>query len=193
MPSLSEAQLESLATKDERLVVTINNLADTLESHCETQFEQIRDQHHNIKENMNQFIEVIKNLMDTVRVMGERVDEQNKTIKGLITGKVTITDTRDVQEKLKEVIQEELKDLKDTVVAHGENNATLTQTVNTTVNSTAKLGGQILIQVTKGKGQETGDEAKKDCPDPNVNNAARKLAQSSTATIANTFFDEPRV
>ena len=65
--SLSDAQLDSLATKDERLAIVINNLSDGLESHCETQFEQTRDQHLNIKKNMDYFAEVVTNLTNAFK------------------------------------------------------------------------------------------------------------------------------
>ena len=69
----------------------------------------------------------VHDLVTAVKTLSTRVEEQHTTIRGLITGKVDLKDTTGIQQKIKEVMEEHLNSLSDTVVKQSERNVNVTQ------------------------------------------------------------------
>ena len=65
--------------------------------------------------------------MTAVKTLSTMVEDQNTTIKGLITGKVELKDSTGIQQKISEVMKEHLKSLSETVVKQAERNASVTE------------------------------------------------------------------
>ena len=135
----------SKTTREDVLVTSINNLADALTTNGETQFEQSKKHHKNLKTDMHSFINVLNDLITVVKKLeykvveqNETIKEQNETIKGLCTGNVTLTDTRGLQDKIKEVVREELRDLKDTTKNQGPETITFNASMMPTSASNSK-------------------------------------------------------
>ena len=68
-----------------------------------------------------------QDLVTAVNTLSTMVKEQNTTIQGLVTGKVDLKDTTDLQHKINEVMKSHLKTLSETVVKHSDRNLGVTQ------------------------------------------------------------------
>ena len=68
-------------------------------------------------------------------------------INGLIKGEISLTDTTGIQEKLKDVITDTLKDLSNTVVEQGNRSVTTTQSVLINTKEVIKeLSETVIVQ-----------------------------------------------
>ena len=154
--------------KDEQLVIVVNNLSEGLERHYVTHTRTTRDQGKHTKDLLQNLSDTIMDLTDAVKALKEdfnteqnknrklettvtdlsnKIDEQNVTINGLIKGEVSLTDTTGIQEKLKEVIADSLKNLSNTVVEQGNRNVTFTQVVLINTKEVIKeLSDMVIVQ-----------------------------------------------
>ena len=69
----------------------------------------------------------VQDLVTAVETLSTTVMEQNKTIQGLVTGKVDLKDSADLQNKITDVLKGHLKSLSDTVVKYSDRNLGVTQ------------------------------------------------------------------
>ena len=69
----------------------------------------------------------VQDLVTAVETLSTTVMEQNKTIQGLVTGKVDLKDSTDLQNKITDVLKGHLKSLSDTVVKYSDRNLGVTQ------------------------------------------------------------------
>ena len=175
----------------EQLVLVVNSLSDCMGDYTKV-MEKTRTQ--NIKRiieekktrsNLEDLINEILNLKDVVVNLSQQVDEQKTTIKGLIVGDVSLKDTTGIQEKLKEVMQEELKALKDTVEEQGEKSAKITQK---TADSASQLRTEILNQVTKS--QEVVPQTMTD--EVNLNMLQNALEENRMMSTQSNQFNQQR-
>ena len=154
--------------KDKQLVIVVNNLSDGLERYCVSHTRTIRDQGKDTRTLLENLLDTIMDLTDEVKGLKEdfnteqnknrkletivtnlsnKIEEQKVTIKGLIQGKVSLTDTTGIQEKLKDVIKETLKDLSNTVVEQGSRSVTTTQSILTNRKEVIKeLSDTVIVQ-----------------------------------------------
>ena len=93
----------------------------------------------------------VHDLVTAVKTLSTRVEEQHTTIRGLITGKVDLKDTTGIQQKIKEVMEEHLNSLSDTVVKQSERNLNITQNRCNAIFTVASklLNGQEKAQKTQ--------------------------------------------
>ena len=69
----------------------------------------------------------VHDLVTAVNTLSTMVEEQSTTIKGLVTGKVDLKDTTDLQHKINDVMKGHLKSLSETVVKYSDRNLGVTQ------------------------------------------------------------------
>ena len=93
----------------------------------------------------------VHDLVTAVKILSTKVEEQHTTIRGLITGKVDLKDTTGIQKKIKEVMEEHLNSLSDTVVKQSERNVNVTQNRCNAIFTVASklLNGQEKAQKTQ--------------------------------------------
>ena len=172
----------------EQLVIVVNSLSDCMEDHCNSQAEQTRTHNRKTRGSLDYLTNEIMNLKDVVLNLSQQVEDQKTTIKGLIVGEVSLTDTTGIQEKLKEVIQGELKVLKDTVEEQGDKSVKITQT---SADSASQLGAEILNQVTKR--QETVPQTMTDEVGGNTNMMQNAFDEAMIMSSLSTQSNQPRV
>ena len=69
----------------------------------------------------------VQDLVTAVKTLSTAVMDQNTTIQGLVTGKVDLKDSTDLQNKITDVLKGQLKSLSDTVVKYSDRNLGVTQ------------------------------------------------------------------
>ena len=69
----------------------------------------------------------VHDLVTAVNTLSTMVEEQSTTIRGLVTGKVDLKDTTDLQHKINDVMKGHLKSLSETVVKYSDRNLGVTQ------------------------------------------------------------------
>ena len=69
----------------------------------------------------------VQDLVTAVNTLSTTVMDQNTTIQGLVTGKVDLKDSTDLQNKITDVLKGHLKSLSDTVVKYSDRNLGVTQ------------------------------------------------------------------
>ena len=69
----------------------------------------------------------VQDLVTAVNTLSTTVMDQNTTIQGLVTGKVDLKDSTDLQNKITDVLKVHLKSLSDTVVKYSDRNLGVTQ------------------------------------------------------------------
>ena len=98
---------------------TVTNMAKKIET-LNTTITEMRTESKNGNDNVH-------DLVTAVRTLSTKVEEQNITINGLITGKIDLKDTTGIQNKIDEVMKEHLKSLSETVVKQAERGVRVTQ------------------------------------------------------------------
>ena len=86
----------------------------------------------------------VQDLVTAVETLSTTVMEQNKTIQGLVTGKVDLKDSTDLQNKITDVLKGHLKSLTDTVVKYSDRNLGVTQSrTNEIKTATTKIENEL--------------------------------------------------
>ena len=86
----------------------------------------------------------VQDLVTAVETLSTTVMEQNKTIQGLVTGKVDLKDSTDLQNKITDVLKGHLKSLSDTVVKYSDRNLGVTQSrANEIKTATTKIENEL--------------------------------------------------
>ena len=75
-----------------------------------------------LKEKSEDGKKCVHDLVTVVKALSTMVEEQNTTIKGLVTGKVDLKDTTDLQHKIVDVMKGQLESLSKTVVKYSDRN-----------------------------------------------------------------------
>ena len=125
------------------------NMANKIEALNAT-IGELRAESENGKKNVQDLITVV-NSMNTM------VKEQNATIQGLVTGKVDLTDTTDLQQKINEVIKSHLKSLSETVVKYSDRNLGVTQS---RCNDISAVANKIQNELEKSQRHQKAKEYK---------------------------------
>ena len=119
LDTVAVTENEKTTEKITKLENTVTNMATKIELLNET-IAELRTDSRNGNENVH-------DLVTAVKALSTKVEEQNTTINGLITGKVDLKDTTGIQNKIEEVMKEHLKSLSETVVKQAERGVKVTQ------------------------------------------------------------------
>ena len=109
-----DADIGNEIKKITKLENTVTNMTNKIEA-LEATIAELKTESRNGKDSVH-------DLVTAVKTLSTRVEEQHTTIRGLITGKVDLKDTTGIQQKIKEVMEEHLNSLSDTVVKQSERN-----------------------------------------------------------------------
>ena len=148
-----DADIGTEIEKITKLENTVTNMANKIDVLNAT-IAELKTESKNRKDSVH-------DLVTAVKTLSTMVEEQNTTIKGLITGKVDLKDTTGIQQKINEVMKEHLKSLSETVVKQAERNVSVTQNRCNGIFTVASklLSGQERAQKTQDSAAKANQES----------------------------------